>query len=68
MSKNKISRKNIRGINLDNDCKKAKIATKQYGINDNRCFCYGLIDCSTESYLEKCIICNAFVDNSKPLN
>ena len=62
-----ISRKELRGKNLDDDCKKANIAKNEYGKFDNRCFCYGLIDDSTESYLEKCIGCGAFVDNAKPL-
>ena len=39
--------------------------TNEYGPQDNRLFCYGLVDCSTESYLEKCINCEAFVDNAK---
>ena len=62
-----ISRAEMRGKKLDDDCVKAKICSNEFGLNDNRCFCYGLIDCSTESYLEKCIDCGAFVDNAKPL-
>ena len=62
-----ISRAKMRGKALDYDCKKAKISTNESGPQDNRLFCYGLIDCSTESYLEKCINCGAFVDSAKPL-
>lgn len=65
--KSEISRKELRGQNLDDDCKTANIAENEYGEFDNRCFCYGLTDCSTESYLEKCIKCGAFVSNAKPL-
>ena len=53
----------LRGEKLDDDCKKAN-TTNEYGPQDNRLFCYGLVDCSTESYLEKCINCGAFVDNA----
>ena len=47
--------------------KKAKTLTNEYGPQDNRLFCYGLVDCSTEVYLEKCINCGAFINNAKPI-
>ena len=47
----RVNRAILRGEKLDDDCKKAKTLT----------------NCSTESYLEKCINCEAFVDNAKPL-
>lgn len=62
-----ISRAEMRGRQLDDDCKNAKISKNEYGIDDNRCFCYGLRDCSTEEYLGKCYKCGAFVNNAKPL-
>jgi len=62
-----ISRRQIRGKALDDDCETAKISRNEYGVHDKRCFCYGLIDRSTESYLKKCIECSAFADNAKPL-
>ena len=62
-----VNRAILRGKKLDADCKKASITINEYGPQDNRLFCYGLVDCSTESYLEKCINCGAFIDNAKPL-
>ena len=62
----RVERRVLRGGKLDNDCRKARILTNEYGIHDNRCFCSGIIDFSTESYLEKCVICGAFIDNAKP--
>lgn len=54
-----ISRAKMRG--------KAKISTNESGPQDNRLFCYGLVDCSTDDYLKKCIECGAFVENAKPI-
>ena len=62
-----ISRAEMRGKKLDGDCKNAKISKNECGIDDNRCFCYGLRDYSTEEYFEKCYKCGAFVNNAKPL-
>ena len=62
-----VSRAILRGEKLDDDCKKANTTINEYGQQDNRLFCYGLVDCSTESYLEKCINCGAFIDNAKPI-
>jgi len=62
-----ISREKMRGESLDDDCNEAQISRNEYGPQDHRCFCYGLIDCSTESYLKKCIECSAFTDNAKPM-
>ena len=62
-----VHRAILRGEKLDDDCRKASITINEYGPQDNRIFCYGLADCSTESYLEKCINCGAFINNAKPL-
>ena len=62
-----VSRAILRGEKLDDACRKASITKNEYGPQDNRLFCCGLVDCSTESYLEKCINCGAFIDNAKPL-
>lgn len=62
----KISRAKLRGAPLDENCKKAKISKNEYGPEDNRYFCYGLIDCKNDEYLDKCRECKAFVDNAKP--
>ncbi len=65
--KQPISRAKMCGRKLDDDCKKAGILRHEFGLHDLRCFCYGLIDDSTEDYLKKCINCGAFTDNAKPL-
>lgn len=56
----------LRGKPLDEDCKKAKITTHEYGLTDNRKYCYGLYEMSTEETLEKCKECMAFAFNAKP--
>ena len=63
----RINRAILRGEKLDDDCKKAKTLTNECGPHDNRCFCSGIIDCSTESYLEQYINCGAFIGNAKPI-
>ncbi len=57
-----------RGKPLDDDCKIAKISKYEFGMNDNRCFCYGLMDRVTEELLQKCRECGAYCLNAKPLN
>lgn len=54
-----------RGKPLDADCYKAHISKHENGPNDNRCFCYGLIDCSNDEYLPKCRKCGAWAWNAK---
>lgn len=61
-----ISRKQLRGKPLDIDCKRARQTTHEYGWQDNRVFCYGLIDRMTDEHLQKCKECRAFVDNAEP--
>ena len=62
-----VNRAILRGKKLDDDCKKANTTINEYGPQDNRVFCYGLVDCSTDSYLEKCITCVVFINNAKPI-
>lgn len=62
-----ISRKKLRGKELDKDCKTAHTTTHEYGLDDDRVFCYGLEDRSTDEPFEKCVMCNAFIDNITPL-
>ena len=59
----RISRAQLRGASLDSDCKMAEISKHESGPDDNRCFCYGLIDLSTEFPLDKCRNCGAYVMN-----
>ncbi|MDQ0204097.1 hypothetical protein [Pectinatus haikarae] len=67
MSEKTISRAVMRGKSLDADCKRAKISRYEYGPNDNRCFCYGLIDLRTDCLIDKCIQCSAYACNATPL-
>lgn len=60
----RVSRSQLRGKPLDDDCKKAEISKYESGPADNRCFCYGLIDLSTEVPLDKCMECEAFARNA----
>lgn len=48
-----ITRATLRGKPLDDDCKIAKISKHEYGMNDDRCYCYGLVDSRTDDTLEK---------------
>ena len=51
--KNLRGRAAQRGKPLDDDCRKANISTHEYGMSDERKFCYGLMDCMTEELLDK---------------
>ena len=63
-----INRARLRGKPLDNDCKQAHRTTHEYGMKDDRVYCYGLYeDMSDWKIREKCKECGAFVDNATPL-
>lgn len=55
-----------RGKPLEWFCKSASVSRNEFGENDPRCFCYGLMDAMTDDYFEECIKCGAFVDNATP--
>lgn len=61
-----ISRAKLRGRKLDEDCKRACTSTNEYGPDDDRVFCYGLVDYSTDELIEKCKNCKAYVFNATP--
>ena len=63
----KVNRARLRGKPLDEDCKSTNRTTGEFGNDDRRVFCYGLIDAMTDEYLTKCKECGAFVYNAKPL-
>lgn len=63
----KINRANLRCKQLDRDCYGCRTTTGEYGKDDNRVFCYGLVDRKTDEHLCKCKECGAFVENAKPL-
>ena len=48
-----ISRKQLRGKGLDKDCKTAHTTSHEYGLDDDRVFCYGQEDTATDEPFEK---------------
>ena len=60
----KIDRAILRGKPVDEDCNKAKRTTHEWGQNDNRIFCYGLIDIRHDEVMSKCTECGAYVCNA----
>lgn len=62
-----VNRAKLRGKPLDEDCKTARTTLHEYGPADNRVFCRGLFDRRTDTPIEKCYGCKAFVENATPL-
>lgn len=64
----KINRAKLRGKPLDSECKRANRTTHEYGLEDNRVFCFGLYtelsDCDIRV---ECLNCAAYVYNATPL-
>ena len=60
-----IGRDKIRKQPLDHDCYYAKTTRNEFGNDDNRVFCFGLLN-ECDDIKKKCRICPAFVDNAKP--
>lgn len=56
-----------RGAPLDDDCKKARVTSYEYGPEDKRKFCLGLYDGMSLETLDKCINCGAYECNANPL-
>lgn len=63
----RVTRAELRGERLDDDCKRAYTSSHEFGKDDNRVFCLGLYDICSDCILDKCWSCGAFVDNAKPL-
>lgn len=64
----RFNRAELRGKPLDDDCKRAKLSKHEYGLNDERIYCYGLF--APNSIYEihpKCEECGAYCMNAKPL-
>lgn len=61
-----INRAELRGKQLDRDCIEIARTTKEFP-NDNRRFCTGLVDASTDDLLPKCKICKAHCDYAEPI-
>lgn len=62
-----VDRAKLRGKPLDPMCYKAKTSRHEFGRNDNRVFCYGLVDAMTDEVLPQCRECKALVDFAKPM-
>ena len=63
-------RAELRGEYLEQECYLAHTTTHEYGMRDNRVYCYGLYDKhdADMNLMEMCQNCKAHVDNSTPLN
>ena len=65
----RVTRAQLRGKALDDDCRKAYRVTHEYGPEDKRVYCFGL--CAAERDFEalpKCTGCGAYVENAKPID
>lgn len=62
----KLNRAQLRGKPLYKFCKRAKISKHEYGPNDQRCFCYGMVDMDGDS-IDECRECRAYSMNATPL-
>ena len=60
-----INRAKLRGKLLDRDCSLAHTTKHEYGLKDDRIFCYGLSDPKTDEPIHKCLNCKAH--NAEPL-
>ena len=58
---NKITRADLKGKKLNDFCYKANRSTHEGGPNDNKVYCYGLIDKKTDELIDECFNCKANV-------
>lgn len=63
MEELKGNRAELRGKKLNDDCYMANTTKNELGEHDNRVFCYGLNDASTEELIDECRHCKANVVN-----
>ena len=61
----KITRAMLRNKPLEKDCYKANTSSHEYGSDDNRIFCLGLMDLMTEELCDMCKTCKAHVNNAR---
>lgn len=61
-----INRAKLRGAPLELFCKRAHTTTHEYGQDDDRVFCYGIVNCMNDELLSDCRNCKAHVDNAEP--
>ena len=62
-----ISRSKLRGEPLEDYCKRAKTTKHEYGLEDDRIFCYGMFNCWNDDILQTCKNCKAYVNNAEPI-
>ena len=63
----RVSRATLRGKPLDWDCRKyGRSDPGQYGMNDNRCFCTGILNRMCDDVEQKCRECSAWNANAEP--
>lgn len=67
MGKPRYNRSELRGKRLNENCYKAKISKYEYGRNDKRKFCYGLIDMMTDELIDECKECKAHVNYAESI-
>ena len=61
-----IGRDKIRGKRMEHDCYSAKTSRHEFGEDDPRVFCHGLLD-TADNILPKCLKCKAYTYNATPL-
>ena len=63
----RVTRAEIRGKPLDDDCKRYGYSKSgQFGPDDKRCFCSGIWNRMTDEFERKCFECNAWDSNAQP--
>ncbi len=60
-----IGRDKIRKKPLDHACYRANTTRHEFGEDDNRVFCFGLLD-ELDDIQFDCLVCPAYVQNAKP--
>ena len=63
----RVTRAELRGKKLDDDCKRAYTSSNEFGEDDNRVLCHGLYDIESDCILDKGLSCGAFACKAKPL-
>ena len=62
-----INRAELRGKPLERNCYGVHTTKHEFGKNDNRIFCYGIVDSMTDELLPQCKECRAMIDYAEPM-
>lgn len=62
-----VDRAKLRGKPLERICYSAKTTRHEFGRNDNRVFCFGIVDTMTDELIPQCRACKALVDYAEPM-